>query len=235
MRITPHIFDAFLKCATKCHLRSLGEIGSGNEYAEWVRGRDESYQREATRRLQEAVPEAERVAAPLATENLKAAKWRLAVDLPAQTPDRLMDSTLGADAVLTNQEPPTTHPSPCPLPATRGEGGRRPGEGSGVRKPEPNEATRGPGAPSPEQLLESRLHAVERVPSEGRGRPAQFIPIRFVLRNKLTKDDRLLLAFDALVLSQMLGRAVGLGKIIHGDDHATLEVKTSALTCSPLQ
>jgi hypothetical protein len=43
MRITSHLFDAFLKCATKCHLRSLGEIGSGNEYAEWVRGQDESY------------------------------------------------------------------------------------------------------------------------------------------------------------------------------------------------
>ena len=118
---------------------------------------------------------------------------------------------------------------PCPLPATRGEGGRRPGEGSDVREPGPNEETRGLGAPRSEQLLESRLHAVERVPSEGRGKPAQFIPIRFIFRNKLTKDDRLLLAFDALVLSQVLGREVSLGKIIHGDDHATLKVKTSAL------
>ena len=191
MRITPPIFDAFLKCATKCHLRSLGEIGSGNEYAEWVRGRDESYQREAVRTLQEAVPETERVVAPPATENLKAAKWRLAVDLVAQTPD-------SAD--------------------------------SDVRESRPNEETRGPAAPRSEQLLESRLHAVERVPSEGRGKPAQFVPIRFIFRNKLTKDDRLLLAFDALVLSQVLGREVSLGKIIHGDDHATLKVKTSALT-----
>ncbi|MCX6915851.1 MAG: IS66 family transposase [Verrucomicrobia bacterium] len=229
MRITPHIFDAFLKCATKCHLRSFGEIGAGNEYAEWVRGQDESYRREAVKALQEAVPETERVFAPPATENLKAAKWRLAVDLLARTPDRLMDSSLGADAMLTDHEPPTTHPSPCPLPATRGEGGGRPGEGSDVRKPGPNEEARGLGAPGSEQLLESRLHAVERVPSEGRGKPAQFIPIRFVFRNKLTKDDRLLLAFDALVLSQMLGREVGLGKIVHGDDHATLKVKTSVL------
>ena len=87
MRITSPLFDAFLKCATKCHLRSLGEIGSGNEYAEWVRGRDESYQREAALGLQEGVPETERVVAPPATENLKAAQWRLAVDLLAQTPD----------------------------------------------------------------------------------------------------------------------------------------------------
>jgi predicted RecB family nuclease len=100
---------------------------------------------------------------------------------------------------------------------------------SPVRESRPNEEMRGLAAPRPEQLLESRLHAVERVPSEGRGKPAQFVPIRFVFRNKLTKDDRLLLTFDALVLSQVLGRAVSLGKIIHGEDHATLKVKTSAL------
>src|ERR1039458_2776192 len=139
MRITLLIFDAFLKCATKGHLRSLGEVGSGNEYAEWVRGRDESYQREAARRLQEAVPETERVVAPAPTENLKAAKWRLAVDLLAQTPDGSADSSHGADAMLTDHEPLATHPSPCPLPATRGEGGRRLGEGrlmeSEVREP----------------------------------------------------------------------------------------------------
>jgi predicted RecB family nuclease len=39
----------------------------------------------------------------------------------------------------------------------------------------------------------------------------------------------LLVAFDALLLSQAFGRAVSLGKIIHGEDHATLKVKTSAL------
>jgi Flp pilus assembly protein TadD len=31
--------------------------------------------------------------------------------------------------LLAGHEPPTTSPSPCPLPAMRGEGGRRPGEG----------------------------------------------------------------------------------------------------------
>ncbi len=80
------------------------------------------------------------------------------------------------------------------------------------------------------QNLESSLHAVERVPSEGRGQPGQFTPIRFVFTNKLTRDDKLLLAFDALVLSEVLGRKVGQGKIIHGDGQATLKVKISALT-----
>jgi len=75
--------------------------------------------------------------------------------------------------------------------------------------------------------LESNIQALERIPSEGRGKTAQFIPIRFIYRNKLTRNDELLMAFDALVLSEMVGPKVGMGKVIHGDDHATLKVKTS--------
>ncbi len=65
--------------------------------------------------------------------------------------------------------------------------------------------------------IETCLHAVERIPPAGRGQPAQFVPIRFIYGNKLTQNDKLLLAFDAFVLSEMLGRTVSLGKIIHGD------------------
>ena len=77
--------------------------------------------------------------------------------------------------------------------------------------------------------LESRLQAIEKVPSEGRARPVQFIPYRFQFTNKLTKNDKLSLAFDALVLSEAIGRDVSLGKIMHGDGHATLKVKLSSL------
>jgi len=77
--------------------------------------------------------------------------------------------------------------------------------------------------------IESCLHAVEHRPSGVRGRPAQFIPIRFISTNKLSKDDNLLLAFDALVLSEVIGREVGFGKIVHGDDYVTKKVKTSTL------
>ena len=63
---------------------------------------------------------------------------------------------------------------------------------------------------------------------EGRGKSAQFIPIRFVFTNKLGKDEKLLLAFDAFVLSEILGREISLGKIIHGDNQSTLKVKTRA-------
>jgi predicted RecB family nuclease len=141
-------------------------------------------------KIAEGIPATECVVTPPVTENLKNAKWRLAVDLVAQTPDTSADSHVRESGSCGNE--------------TRG-------------------------APSSEQVLESRLHAVERVPSEGRGKPAQFVPIHFVFSNKLTKDDRLLLAFDALVLSQVLGREVSLGDIIHGDDPATLKVKTAVV------
>src|SRR5262245_42103955 len=78
--------------------------------------------------------------------------------------------------------------------------------------------------------LESRLRAVERAPSEGRATPVQFIPYRFQFANKVVRTDKLMLAFDALQLSAAVGRQVSLGKIIHGDGHATLKVRLSSLT-----
>ena len=163
MTITTHLFEAFLKCHTKCYLRSLGETGSGNAYADWVRTQNESYRSEGIKRLTGSTPPNECVNGPPATENLKLAKWKLAVDLVA-----------GA------------------------------------------------------KNLESTIHAVERVPSKEQGQPAQFIPIRFIFANKLTIHDKLLVAFDVLVLSEMLGSEVLYGKVIHGDDHTTLRAKTSA-------
>jgi predicted RecB family nuclease len=78
--------------------------------------------------------------------------------------------------------------------------------------------------------LESRVHAVERIPPSGQSKQAQFIPVRFAFTNKLARDAKLLLAFDALALSEMLGKNVSLGKIIYGDHHAVLKVKIPALT-----
>ena len=77
--------------------------------------------------------------------------------------------------------------------------------------------------------LESCIHAIERVPSAGRGKPAQFLPIRFIANNKLTKFDKLLIAFDAHVLAEAFNRVITSGKIIHGDDLSTVKVNTSVL------
>jgi predicted RecB family nuclease len=164
MTITNHLFEAFLKCPTKCYLRSLGETGTENAYADWVRTQNESYCSDGIKRLMEGAAPDEFVVGPRGTKNLKTAKWRLAVNLVARV-----------------------------------------------------------------QNLESSIHAVERLPSEGQGQPAKFIPIRFIFTNKLTRHDKLLLAFDVFALSDMLGPDVGLGKIIHGDNQATLKVKTSTL------
>ena len=167
MKITPAVFEAYLKCPTKCWLRATGEAATGNTYAEWVQAQNASYRETGTARLLAASPQDEVARSP-DMENIKAATWRLASSL----------------AVLAEMDS-------C--------------------------------------AVESELHAVERVPAGGRGKAAQFIPIRFVFTNKLGKDEKLLLAFDAVALSKALKREVSLGKIIHGDNYATLKVKTSAL------
>jgi len=163
--ITAGIVEAFLKCPTKCYLRSLGEVGTENAYANWARAQNESYRNDGIKRLTEGTAPDECIIGSPGTTNMKAPKWRLAMDYVVRA-----------------------------------------------------------------QNLESSLHAVERIASDGRGKPAQLIPIRFIFSNKLSLDDKRLLAFDALVLSERLGRVVGRGKIIHGDGQAKLEVKTSALT-----
>jgi len=168
MKITSDVFEAYLKCPTKCWLRSTGELSAGNTYSEWVKAQNDSYRTTGTERLLAESPKDEVVLSP-DMENVKGAKWRLASGL----------------AVLAQM-------NFC--------------------------------------VLESELHAVERVPAEGRGKLAQFIPIRFLFTNRLSKDDKLLLALDAFALSKSLGREVSVGRIIHGDDHATLKVKTSAMT-----
>jgi predicted RecB family nuclease len=164
MNVTSALFEAFLKCPTKCYLRSTGQAGGENVYAEWVRAQNDVYRSKTAKLVIEAAADTEGPVASPAAKDLKTAAWQLAVDLHVKA---------GA--------------------------------------------------------IESRIHAVERQPPQGQHRPAKFIPIRLTLFNKLPKDDRLLVAFDALVLSEVLGRDVGLGKIIHGDNHARLNVKIPGL------
>jgi predicted RecB family nuclease len=77
--------------------------------------------------------------------------------------------------------------------------------------------------------LESCPQVVERITSESGSKFAKFILYHFEFANKLTKEHKLLLAFDALLLSEAVGCAVNLGKIVYGDSHATLKVKIPAL------
>ncbi len=163
MTITSRLLEAYLKCPTKCWLRSAGEQITDSTCTQCTQAQKESYRTAEIHRLLSRTHPSECMVSPSA-DNLKAGKWRLATGVLAQT----------------------SH-------------------------------------------LESYLHAVERLPSQGRGEPAHLIAIRFVPANKVSKDAKLLLAFDALVLSEMLGQEINLGKFIHGDNHATLNVRTSAL------
>lgn len=167
MKVTPKVFEASLKCSTKCWLRATGESSAGNSYAEWVKAQNDSYRTTETARLIAELANNEVARAPV-MENLMAAKWRLAFSLAVEA--------------QTNYS-----------------------------------------------VLETELHAMERVPAEDQGKPTGFIPIRFVFTNKLGNDDKLLLGFDVFALSVSLRREIGTGKIIHGDDSATLRVKTSTV------
>lgn len=146
MNITSSLFDAYLKCSTKCFLRSHGEAGFGNEYADWVRTQTESYRNDRIKDLESIAGRDGRIITAPLTENPKVADREYAFDFVARA-----------------------------------------------------------------QKLESHIHIVERTSPEEPGKPVQFIPIRFVYTNKCTKDDKLLLAFDALVLSEVFGREVGIG------------------------
>src|SRR5882724_7202552 len=163
MNITARLFEAFLKCPTKCYLRSLGEVEAGNAYATWLQTQTESYHAAEVERLRCDTPPGDYVISP-PVDDFKTAKWRLAVNAVAHS-----------------------------------------------------------------HGMESEIQALERLPAEGRGKTAQFVPIRFVPNNKLSMHDKLLLAFDALVLSTTIGREVAAGKSIHGDNHVAQRINTAAL------
>jgi predicted RecB family nuclease len=163
--ITPQVFEAYLKCPSKSFLRSLGETGSGNPYADWISTQDTLYTREGIRRLKQGRANNQCVTGPLDRAGLKSGTWQLATDSKVCT-----------------------------------------------------------------RNLECTLHALERLPDGTAGTSAQFIPTRFISANKLSRHDRLLLAFDAFVLSETLNREVDVGKIIHGDQRVSLTVHTDKLS-----
>jgi hypothetical protein len=146
MKLNAELFEAYLKCPTKCWLRSRGESGQGNEYAEWVNRQSKTYREEGVHQLLETVSEGERVIAPLG-DGIKQAKWRLAVDVAVQVPLARNSDNAAARAMAES--------------GTSGQLAR-----VGTEMP-----------PEPDQwFLESALDVVERVPPEGRGKAAQFIP-----------------------------------------------------------
>lgn len=75
----------------------------------------------------------------------------------------------------------------------------------------------------------SQLDAVERVSRRSNGKYGGYIPIRFVPNEKLSRHDKLLLAFDALTLGEALGNTPPFGKIIHGAQHRVTKITLATL------
>lgn len=77
--------------------------------------------------------------------------------------------------------------------------------------------------------LQTNIHALERLPPPDQKTRNAYFPIRFVPREKITSHDKLLLAFDALVISAASGRQPAFGKIIHGNEQKTVKVQLADL------
>lgn len=80
------------------------------------------------------------------------------------------------------------------------------------------------------QDWEARIQVVQRIPPEAPNSPTQLVPIRFVPANKLSNSDKMVAAFEALVLAKSLGIKVGVAKIIHGEKYSVFTVKANLLS-----
>jgi predicted RecB family nuclease len=74
--------------------------------------------------------------------------------------------------------------------------------------------------------LSANIPAIQRSPTKDGS--SEFIPIRFVHMNKLSRVDKMTAAFDAIVLSKIAHQPVGVAKIIHGDSWTTIKVQVAA-------
>lgn len=106
MKLTSDLFADFLNCPTKCYLRSIGQAGTGNTYAEWVREQNDAYRADAAKGLIAGLSEGDAALAPSAAGNLKTATWRLAVGLPVQAGDMESQLQTGAFGCPGAQEHP---------------------------------------------------------------------------------------------------------------------------------
>lgn len=69
-----------------------------------------------------------------------------------------------------------------------------------------------------------RIEAIERLADERSGEPPAIIPLLFLHREKINRFDRLRLAFQAHVLTEVLGIQCSIGKIIHGHNFTSMRV-----------
>jgi predicted RecB family nuclease len=73
--------------------------------------------------------------------------------------------------------------------------------------------------------IRSHIHALERTEQTSERTAPIYAPVLFVRNEKITHEDKLLLAFNALVLSALQGQHPAVAKIVHGTGHKILRVK----------
>ena len=77
--------------------------------------------------------------------------------------------------------------------------------------------------------LQSHIPMLERVTPAAKTIHPAYIPVRLLRQEKLTHQDKLLVSFDALVLSTATGTVPRFGKIIHGSEYVVTKVKVEEL------
>ncbi len=75
-----------------------------------------------------------------------------------------------------------------------------------------------------------RLDALEKVRDQGPRARGSYRPVLFVRHEKVTADDRLLLAFGAAILSRLLGTPPATGRIVHGRHNKSSRVELPTLS-----
>ncbi len=78
------------------------------------------------------------------------------------------------------------------------------------------------------QHCEVHLHAVQRVKLHSKVLLSEFIPLHFVPENKLSRSEKLVVAFEAFVLANA-GATVRIAKITHGDNQTTVKLQVDKL------
>jgi predicted RecB family nuclease len=79
------------------------------------------------------------------------------------------------------------------------------------------------------QNLRSTIHALERIVLKDSPRKYGYAPTRFTPNERITKDDKLLLAFDALILSSVTGQRPSFGRLVHGSSYKSIRIKMADL------
>jgi predicted RecB family nuclease len=77
--------------------------------------------------------------------------------------------------------------------------------------------------------VRTRIHALERVGEAGSRNAPAYAPVLFVRNEKVTRRDKLLLAFNALALSAVQGGLPPVARIVHGSGQKVLRVKVEPL------